>query len=160
MLKLLHIWGSYAFIFIFLSTALIGLLSLLRRDAQLQRWSAWGFVFALLALALPYSVGFALKDAFMAEWQAPAIEVMQKHHNLSKFVLTGCILTASAAALVLHKYKNQPFPNWFLPNLLFLSLMIVSFSARSLVSAWRIPAATTLSVPHPLESEADSAPNF
>lgn len=156
-LKLLHIWGSYAFIFAFLVTAMIGVLSLLRRDQQLERFTAWAFVACLLLLAIPYGVGFSIKAALIADLQAPAIEVVQKHHNLAKFVLTGCMLVAGAALSVLKKYRNQPFPNWFLPNLLFLSMMIVTFSARSLVSAWRIPGAVqTPAVP--LESGPEETP--
>jgi len=139
MLKLIHIWGAYFFVFAFLVTAGLGVLSLVKQDPKLERFTAWAFVACFVFLAIPYFVGFTLKADLISVMQEPGIRLIEKHHSLSKFVLTGCILIAAAAVTVLYKYRQQRFPNWFLPNLLFLSLMVVSFSARSLVSAWRLP---------------------
>ena len=136
---LVHIWGAYAFIFIYLCSVLLGIVALIKKSDQLERWAAWGFVFSFVLLSVAYFVAFPIEAEKLLGAAEPFARIIEKHHKMSKFVLTGCILVTSASVSVLYKYRNEKFPNWFLPNLLFISFMVVSFLGRSLAQAYRIP---------------------
>lgn len=135
----IHIWGAYAFILSYLLAVLLGILALVRKETRWERWSAWAFIGASAILALSYMAGFPLETQALAGASEPVAKIIEKHHNMAKFVLTGCILVTSASVTVLYKYRKERFPSWFLPNLLFLSLMILSFLGLSLLQAYRIP---------------------
>jgi hypothetical protein len=57
---------------------------------------------------------------------------------MAKFVFTGMTLITAASLTVLVKFRKQRFPGWFLPNMLFIAVMIATFSIRSLVYAYQL----------------------
>ena len=65
-------------------------------------------------------------------------EAAEKHHRMSKFVLTGFVLISAACGVVLLKFRDQPYPSWFSPNLLFISFMLIFFLLRSLITGFGI----------------------
>lgn len=134
----IHIIGAYLFALSFVSSSILGIVSLLKKSAKLQRFCAWGFIVSFALLIVPYFIGFGLKELALAHTFEGGARVIEKHHNMSKFVLTGSILTFLASTSVLYKYRHEDLPGWFLPNLLFLSWMIVTFLARSLFYAYSI----------------------
>ncbi len=140
MLKILHIWGSYAFIGLFLFSVMLSAYSLAKKREDLARFSAWSFLACFVLLLLPYFGAFALKTTIISQGPAVAAPILEKHHNMSKFVLTGVILMAVSSGIALQRFKDKPLPNWFLPNMLFLSFMVLAFIMRSLANAYRLAA--------------------
>ena len=137
---LLHQMGAYLFLFVFVAAVGCGIWGLIRKQPQALRWGAWGFVAAFFVLCIPYGSGFLLKSNLWHGADETFRQLMQKHHDLSKFVLTGSILMFAACAAMLKKYKpNEAFPHWLWPNLLFLSWMVVTFIVRSFLHGYRIP---------------------
>lgn len=157
MLKLVHIWGSYLYLLTFLiATALCGL-SLLRRQIWLERLCAWTYVFSFVCLAVAYACGFT-PEAELANRLPQVLRLAQRHHELAKFALTGMILIAGGALAVLFKFRQQRFPSWFLPNTLFLSLMILSFSGVSLSYIWKFENHPRKAELAPVEASPSPAP--
>lgn len=134
----LHLIGSYLFVLSFVCSSTLGIVALVKKHEGLKRLSAWGFILSFGLLVLPYYLGFGLKEQALSGTFESGVRDIEKHHNMSKFVLTGSILTALASMSVLYKYRREALPSWFLPNLLFLAWMIVTFLARSLFYAFRI----------------------
>lgn len=149
MIKMVHIWGSYLFLLTFLIAFSLGVYSLVRKRADIQNLSAWGFVASFVCLAVAYACGFP-SEAALAHHLPEVIKLASRHHDLAKFALTGMMLNAAASLTVIYKYRGQRFPAWFLPNLLFLSLMIVSFSFLSMTYIWKFanhPQRNTIAAP-------------
>lgn len=139
-LSLVHQTGAYLFILVFVAAVLSGIWGLLRKQEHWLRRGAWGFVAAFFVLCIPYGSGFFLKSGLWNGADESLRQLIQKHHDLSKFVLTGSILMFAACAAMLKKYKpNESFPHWLWPNLLFLSWMVVTFIVRSFLHGYRIP---------------------
>lgn len=138
MLKTVHIWGSYLFLLIFLVSCALSILSLVRKRDDLARLSAWSFVISFIVLAVSYACGFTPKAEVLAMAQDPVAKLANRHHEMAKFALTGMTLIGAASLTVLYKFRNQPLPVWFLPNLLFLAMMIATFSIRSLVYVYQL----------------------
>lgn len=135
----IHIWGSYAFIAIYLLAVVLGVIALVKKNDGLARKSAWVFLGAFVLLALSYFVAFSLKESLLLGADEFVLRILEKHHKMAKFVLTGTILVACASASVLVKYRQEKLPQWFLPNLLFISWMVLTFLIRSLLQAYRLP---------------------
>jgi membrane protease YdiL (CAAX protease family) len=108
------------------------------KSQRLLTWGTWGFVSTFVLLLVLYSSGFPLKQAILSSHGNLVINAAEKHHRMSKFVLTGCILIAAGCSVVLFKFRTQAYPNWFAPNLLFISLMLIFFLLRSLVTGFGI----------------------
>ncbi|HEY9839265.1 MAG TPA: hypothetical protein V6D23_02320 [Candidatus Obscuribacterales bacterium] len=142
MLKLIHIWGSYLFLLSFLIACGLSILSLVRKQPGLERLSAWSFVISFTLLAVSYACGFGPASA-LTGGPIQVVKLAGRHHDMAKFVFTGMLLAAASSVTVLAKYRKQRFPSWLLPNLLFLSLMIATFSIRSMVYIWRMDAERT-----------------
>lgn len=140
MLKSLHIWGAYAFVALFLFSVVLGAYSLAKRREDLTRLSAWGFLVSFIVLLGPYFGALVMKIDILSQHPGAPIPTLEKHHNMSKFVFTGVTLMAVATGVVLQRFKDKPLPNWFLPNMLFLSFMVIGFIMRSLISAYRLGA--------------------
>lgn len=137
---LLHQMGAYLFLFVFVAAVGCGIWGLIRKQPTALRWGAWGFVAAFFVLCIPYGSGFVLKSGLWNGADEGFRQLIQKHHDLSKFVLTGSILMFAACAAMLKKYKpGEAFPHWLWPNLLFLSWMVVTFIVRSFTHGYRIP---------------------
>lgn len=139
MLHHLHLWGSYGFVLVFVTSVALGISAVRRKDTGLERACAWSFLAAFAILLLTYWVAFPLKAEMMLGAPEATLRLLEKHHNMAKFAITGMILISSACATVLYRYREDRFPNWFLPNLLFLSLMVITFLVRTLISAYRLP---------------------
>lgn len=139
MLKTLHTLSSYGFVLVFLVSCGLAAMALRRKEIKYERLSAWSFVAAFGLLALAYGCGFPLEKA-MAGAPKAVTALAARHHDMAKFVLTGMTLTTAASLTVLYKFRNQRFPGWFLPNLLFLALTIATFSIRSVVYAFQLDA--------------------
>ena len=136
----LHQLGAYLFVIVFILAVFSGIWGLVRKDEKWLRRGAWTFVAAFFCLSIPYLSGFALKTQLLAQADETLKGIVQKHHDLSKFVLTGTILIFGACATILKKYKSgASLPGWLWPNLLFISWMVVTFIIRSLLQAYRIP---------------------
>ena len=146
MVTFVHIWASYLFLAGFLISCGLGVLALVRKQEGLERLSAWSFVLSFGLLALAYACGFG-PEAALKQGPAEIARLATRHHEMAKFVLTGMMLIAAASLTVLVKFRAQRFPVWFLPNLLFLSLMIATFSIRSLVYIWQMEAKRTSDTP-------------
>ena len=138
MFNAIHVYGSYLFILVFLVACGLSLLSLLRKRPELERVIAMVFVAAFGVLVIAYACGFGPKAELLTAASEPVARLAHRHHDMAKFVLTGMSLIAAAALTVLIRYRGQRFPVWFLPNLLFLALMIATFSVRSLVYAYQL----------------------
>lgn len=136
MLSHFHLLTSYGFAATFLTGTIASLVGL--RRPHLGRWAAWIFVASFVLLLAAYLPGFSLKSALLQQASETGQQVIQRHHDMAKFVLTGCSLITAASLTVLLKYRDQPLPSWFLPNLLFLALTVITFVVRSLVYAYRI----------------------
>lgn len=135
-----HLVGTYLFVLCFLTAVLSVIFGLVRKQEIWLRRGAWGFIIAFLLLCVPYVSGFFLKDAILSGADENLRAVVQKHHDLSKFVLTGSILMFGICAALLRKYRSgDPLPGWLWPNLLFISWMVITFIIRSLMHGYRIP---------------------
>ena len=140
MLVLMHIWGAYAFVFLFLFSSVLSAYSLAKKREALARLSAWSYLASFAVLLVPYFGAFVLKAAIVSQGPAAALPHLEKHHNMSKFVLTGIILMAVGSGIVLRRYRDKALPAWFLPNMLFLAVMVMTFIVRSLVNAAKLGA--------------------
>ncbi len=138
MLKMIHVSGSYLFLLTFLISCALCVLSLIRKQDPLDRLTAWSFVVSFAVLAVSYACGFQPKADVLAVVQEPVAKLANRHHDMAKFALTGMTLIGAASITVLFKFRQQRFPNWFLPNLLFLALMVATFSIRSLVYSFQM----------------------
>lgn len=135
-----HLVGAYLFILCFLVAVLSIILGLVRKQEVWLRRGAWGFIFAFALLCIPYISGFLLKNELLIEADEGLKTLVQKHHDLSKFVLTGSILMFGACVALLRKYRpGESLPGWLWPNLLFISWMVITFITRSLIHGYRIP---------------------
>lgn len=108
------------------------------KSQQLLKWGAWGLLGTVLLLLIAYSSGFPLKHAIISASPGLVAEAAEKHHRMSKFVLTGCILIAAACGVVLFRFRSQNYPAWFSANLLFISFMLLFFLLRSLLTGFGI----------------------
>lgn len=136
----LHQLGAYLFVAVFIASVFSGIWGLVRKKEQALRWGAWGFVAALFLICIPYGSGFLLKNNLLQAADESLRQMVQKHHDLSKFVLTGTMLMGAACIAILKKYKpGESLPGWLWPNLLFLSWMVVTFIVRSFLHGYRIP---------------------
>lgn len=136
----IHLIGAYLFVFCFLMAVLSVILGLIRKQEAWLRRGAWGFIAAFILLGIPYISGFLLKSALLSGADESLRAVVQKHHDLSKFVLTGSILMFGACVALLRKYRpGETLPSWLWPNLLFISWMVLTFIIRSLLHGYRIP---------------------
>lgn len=108
------------------------------KEHRLLRWGTWGFVICFCLLSIAYLSGFAAKTAVLQhapEWIKQAID---KHHRVSKFVLTGLMLIMGACAFVLFKFRHQAYPTWFRANTLFIAITLLIFLIRSLITGFAI----------------------
>lgn len=133
----IHQIASYGFLFSFLLACCFSILSIRRKEIPLERLSAWTFVVCFVLLCIAYVPGFGLEAALKGSPKAIS-RLAERHHDMAKFVLTGMTLATAASLTVLYKFRGQRFPNWFLPNLLFLAMMIATFSIRSMVYAFQL----------------------
>ncbi len=108
------------------------------KTQHLLKWGTWGFLFTLLLFLIAYRTGFPLKQAILSSSVGIVSEAAEKHHRMSKFVLTGFVLISAACGVVLLKFRDQPYPSWFSPNLLFISFMLIFFLLRSLITGFSI----------------------
>jgi MFS family permease len=108
------------------------------KTQHLLKWGAWGFLFTLLLFLIAYGTGFPLKQAIVNSSVGIISEAAEKHHRMSKFVLTGFILISAACGVVVLKFRDQPYPSWFSPNLLFIAVMLIFFLLRSLITGFGI----------------------
>lgn len=140
MMHYAHQLGAYLFVLCFLAAVLSVILGLIRKQEVWLRRGAWGFIFAFILLCIPYFSGFLLKSSLLPGADEGLRALIQKHHDLSKFVLTGSILMFGACLALLRKYKpGENLPSWLWPNLMFLSWMVLTFVIRSLIHGYRIP---------------------
>lgn len=162
MLKLVHVWGSYLYLLIFLiSCGLCGLSIRHKQDAGLERLSAWSFVASFVVLAVAYFCGFT-PEAELADRLPQVVKLATRHHDLAKFALTGMMLVAAASLTVLIRFRKQRFPGWFLPNILFLCLMVMSFSFVSMTFIWKFenhPQKNQIAPPIPSASPTPYVPH-
>ncbi len=135
----LHVVGAYAFVLAFLGSIVLGIVGLLKKDETYLRRGAVGFIVAFMCLCIPYISGFILQKPLLLSGDEALRAAVKKHHDLSKFVLTGSILMLAACVAMLRKYKDAPLPGWLWPNLLFISWMVATFVIRSLLHGYRIP---------------------
>lgn len=136
----LHRVSAYLFVLCFLIAVLSVIFGLIRKQESWLRRGAWGFIAAFVLLGVPYGSGFLLKSTALSGADESLRALVQKHHDLSKFVLTGCILMFGACVTLLRKYRpGEPLPSWLWPNLLFISWMVLTFIIRSLMHGYRIP---------------------
>jgi len=108
------------------------------KSQQLLRWGAWGFLGTFLLLLIAYSTGFPLKQTILSTPAGLITAAAEKHHRMSKFVLTGGILISAACGVVLFRFRTQNYPVWFSPNLLFIGFMLIFFLLRSLLTGFGI----------------------
>jgi hypothetical protein len=109
------------------------------KSRQLLTWGSWGFLTSFGLLSILYFSGFGLKADLLTQAPALVARAVEKHHRVSKFVLTGGILISSACSVVLYRFrKENDYPIWFRANILFISLTLLVFVLRSLLTGFSI----------------------
>ena len=121
------------------------------KSRQLLTWGARGFLLVFASLSVLYLSGFALKAQFAGVSSDLVLRAVDKHHRMSKFVWTGCMLITAACAVVLYRFRQEPeYPVWFRANILFISLTLLVFVLRSLLTGFAIEWAKQKSVSAPV----------
>ena len=108
------------------------------KSRQLLAWGSWGFLATFAVLAVLYLSGFGLKAHVLASSSELVVKAVEKHHRMSKFVLTGCMLITAACGVVLYRFREEAYPVWFRANILFISLTLLVFVLRSLLTGFSI----------------------
>ncbi|PIQ25094.1 hypothetical protein COW36_15400 [bacterium (Candidatus Blackallbacteria) CG17_big_fil_post_rev_8_21_14_2_50_48_46] len=126
------------------------------KSRDLLRWGTWGFVLSFVFLVILYSSGFPLKAQILSHSPDLVIKAAEKHHRMAKFVLTGCMLITAACTTILIKFNKTEAPAWFAPNILFISLTLLIFVLRSLLTGFGIGWAEQKQKSQPAPSPASS----
>lgn len=135
---MIHTLFSVLFVLAFVSALGLFAAGVVLKERHLLRWGAWGFVICFGFLSVVYLSGFSEKAALLLSAPELVKQAAEKHHRMSKFVLTGLILITAACAFVLSRYRNQEYPAWFRANTLFIALTLLVFLLRSLITGFGI----------------------
>jgi hypothetical protein len=111
----------------------------LKRQERFVRWACVAFGLAGLCMVPLYLSGHPTRQQMPAHTQVAELAI-DKHYRMTKFALVGALVTGLAGAGTLLYFRRRPLPDWLVPNLFFLILMTVTFTARSWVSAVKIGA--------------------